>query len=146
MVTICGVVILLALIWIGLVQPLFVNSAALETRVLDKQAQLANLQELAAQVRPADASSGATAPASGESIVVIIDRTTRSRELAQYLKRNQPDGTNGVRLRFEGAPFDTLIAWLGELKNSYGMWITTANFDESDTGRVNCSLVIMRGG
>ena len=81
-----------------------------------------------------------------ESVVVIIDRTTRSRQLARYLKRNQPDGPTGVRVRFEGAPFDTLMTWIGELKNEYGMSISTANFDSGATGRVNCSLVMTKSG
>ena len=39
-----------------------------------------------------------------------------------------------------------LVTWLGELKTNYGMHISTANFDESGTGRVNCSLVVVKGG
>ena len=149
MVLVCGAVVVLALIWQLLINPLFTNTANLDKRVADKTAQLATLQEQAGQVWVADGTSGASAAPTGganQSIVVIIDRTTRSRQLAQYLKRNQPDGNSGVRLRFEGAPFDTLMEWLGELKNSYGMTVTSANFDESGTGRVNCSVVIVRSG
>ncbi len=150
MVLVCGVVIVLALIWQLLINPLFINTAKLDTRVADKTAQLTALQEQASQVWVADSTSGASsaAPTGGanQSIVVIIDRTTRSRQLAQHLKRNQPDGNSGVRLRLEGAPFDTLMEWLGELKNTYGMTVTSANFDEAGTGRVNCSVVIVRSG
>ena len=151
MVSVCGVFIVLAAIWSLGLKPLFVNGAELAERVADKQARLATMQELASQIRPAgDASSGASArPGSGasnDSIVVVIDRTTRSRQLAQYLKRNQPDGNTGVRLRFEGALFDDLVAWLGELKQNYGMTMVTANFDESASGRVNCSIVMSRAG
>jgi type II secretory pathway component PulM len=143
MVVTCGIVIVMALIWSLLIKPVYVGSAELEDRVAQKQAQLASLQELASQIN----TDGQTGIRTGsESIVVVIDRTTRSRQLAQYLKRNQPDGNASVRLRFEGAPFDVLVAWLGELKQSYGMTMVTANFDEAGTGRVNCSLVITRAG
>ena len=144
MVVACGIVIIMALTWSLLIKPVYVSSAELEDRVAQKQANLANLQELASQINT-DGQSG-TRTGSSESIVVVIDRTTRSRQLAQYLKRNQPDGNASVRLRFEGAPFDVLVAWLGELKQSYGMTMVTANFDEAGTGRVNCSLVITRAG
>jgi type II secretory pathway component PulM len=113
--------------------------------VAEKQVQLASLQELAGQITPAGSSQAGGGQDRNDSIVVVIDRTTRSRQLAQYLKRNQPDGNN-VRLRFEGAPFDVLVAWLGELKQDHGMTMITANFDEAGVGRINCSLVITRAG
>jgi general secretion pathway protein M len=141
----CGVVVVLALIWTAIIKPVYTNSAALEVRVAEKQAQLASLQELAGQITPAGSSQAGGGQNRNDSIVVIIDRTTRSRQLAQYLKRNQPDGNN-VRLRFEGAPFDVLVAWLGELKQDHGMTMITANFDEAGVGRINCSLVITKAG
>lgn len=146
MVSVCGVVIVLAVVWTGIVKPVYTGTAALEERVIQKQAQLASLQELASQLQfSRDAGSGANRGArTNDSIVVIIDRATRSRQLQQYLKRNQPDDSGGVRLRFEGAPFDALVGLLGELQRSYGMTMVSGNFDEAGTGRVNCSLVIAR--
>jgi general secretion pathway protein M len=145
MVTACAAVSILALIWTFILQPVYIGSADLESRVKEKQAQLASLQELASQIQPGNASQSGENENRNDSIVVVIDRTTRSRQLAQYLKRNQPDGNN-VRLRFEGAPFDILVAWLGELKQNHGMTMVTANFDEAGVGRINCSLVITRAG
>ena len=130
LVAVCGAFIVLALFWSLVVQPLYSGSAKLELQVSDKQAQLANLQELAAQVAPAASGNGQPTLASGESIVVVIDQTTRSSALAPYLKRNQPEGTSGVRLRFEGAPFDSLVSWLGNLNQKYGMVTVSANFDD----------------
>jgi general secretion pathway protein M len=148
MVAACAAFIVVALIWTMAIQPLFNGGAELAERVAQKQSQLTTLQEMAAQVsRASDGRSGATAMTnSNDSIVVVIDKTTRSRQLAQHLKRNQPDGNNSVRLRFEGAGFDSLVAWLGELKTNYGMTMVTASFDEAGSGRVNCSLVITRAG
>ncbi len=144
MVSVCAVFVVLAGVWSLLINPLFVNTASLRATVSDKEGQLAYLQELASTIQPG---SGDTVVMNRQdSVVVIIDRTTRSRQLARYLKRNQPDGASGVRLRFEGAPFDTLMTWIGELQNQYGMTISTANFDSSATGRVNCSLVINQNG
>lgn len=146
MVTICGAFILFALFWSLVIKPLYAGGARLEEQVAGKQSQLANLQELASQVTPAASNAGGPRISSNESIVVIIDQTTRSNSLASYLKRNQPEGTTGVRLRFEGAPFDDLVSWLGSLKQNYGMRTVSANFDEAGQGRVNCSLVLDRAG
>lgn len=141
----CSIVIGLALIWTFAIQPIFVGGAALQVRVAEKQARLANLHELASQITPGTSSRPSNVQGSRDSIVVIIDRTTRERNLASYLKRNQPEGDSGVRLRFEDAPFDELMAWIGELQN-YGMTTATANLDQAGTGRVNCSLLLSRSG
>jgi general secretion pathway protein M len=143
----CAVFIVLALIWSMVIQPLYTGRTQLAQEVATKQGQLANFQELAGRIAPTSVSGASPNPGNNdESIVVIIDRTTRNRAIASYLKRNQPEGTAGVRLRFEGAPFDELVEWLGELSQSYGLVAVTANFDEAGTGRVNCSLVLTRGG
>ena len=36
--------------------------------------------------------------------IVLVDRSTRERGLSSYLKRNQPEGNGGVRLRLETPP------------------------------------------
>lgn len=140
----CGVVIVLALIWVLGIQPLIKQSTGLQERVQNKRAQLTALHELAGQL---PAGGSAATFSSEDSIVVVIDRTTREKQLATYLKRNQPeDDSRSVRLRFEGAPFDALVSWLGELSDRYAMTVTNASFDGADAGRVNASLVIRRAG
>jgi general secretion pathway protein M len=145
MVSACAAVVVIALIWVLVIQPVLKARVDLVERAASKQTQLVSFQELAAGV---NANSGANRPAAnaGGSIVVIIDKTTRSRQLAQYLKRNQPDGNASVRLRFEGVPFDQLMSLLGELQNSHGMQTSNASFDSVGTGLVNSSLVLTRNG
>jgi general secretion pathway protein M len=128
------------------IRPIYGGSAQLKDDVATKQAQLANLQEQASHINPGNQGRSQTRPGNNDSIVVVIDRTTRERSLANYLKRNQPEGNTGVRLRFEGAPFDPLVEWLGELNRTYGMITVSASFDEAGPGRVNCSLVLNRSG
>ena len=145
MVSACAAFVVLALLWVLVVQPLLGARAQLAERVAGKQTQIANFQSLAASV---NGMGGAARPAAntGGSIVVIIDRAARDRQLARYLKRNQPDGNSSVRLRFEGAPFDQLMSLLGELENSYGMSPSNASFDSVGPGLVNSSLVLTRNG
>ena len=147
LVAVCGAFIVFALAWWLLIQPLYKGSARLAEEVAIKQAQLPNFQNMAAR---AGSDGGRTQSAlqtsSGDSIVVVIDKTTRQSGLATYLKRNQPEGDAEVRLRFEDAPFDLLITWLGELNQQHGMITLSANFDAAGPGRVNCSLVLRRAG
>jgi general secretion pathway protein M len=146
MVMVCAAFIILTLIWTMAIRPLYSGSAQLQEDVADKQAQLANLQELASQALPGRQGQAGGLQGGSDSIVVIIDRTTRERALADFLTRNQPEGESGVRLRFENAPFDPLVEWLGELNQSYGMVTVSANFDDAGAGRVNCNLVLERPG
>jgi len=141
----CGALVLVALLWTLAVRPLFERAANLDARVAQKTAQLANFQELAGQYQPAGSGRPGGLQGRNQSIVVVIDRTTRQRQLDRYLKRNQPEG-NGVRLRFEGAPFDSLVGWLGELRDRYGMTTQNASIDQAGPGRVNVSLVLNRQG
>ncbi|MEO8224761.1 MAG: type II secretion system protein GspM, partial [Gammaproteobacteria bacterium] len=79
--------------------------------------------------------------------VVVIDRSTRERGLGGNLKRNQPEGANGVRLRLENAPFDDLTTWLVEVQGTHGLATTSASFDPTgEPGRVNSNLVLERVG
>ena len=146
MVMICGAFIVMALFWTMIVRPLYSGSSQLQEDVAAKQGQLANLQELASQITPGGQVQSAARQGGNDSIVVIIDRTTRERSLANYLKRNQPEGDAGVRLRFEDAPFDPLVDWLGELSQTYGMLVVSASFDGAGVGRVNCNIVLERPG
>jgi len=146
MVSVCGAFIIAVLIWNMVIRPVYSGSAQLKETVATKQAQLANLQELASRITPASQGRPTARQGRNDSIVVVIDQTTRERSLAQYLKRNQPEGNSGVRLRFEGAPFDLLVEWLGELNQAYGMVTVSASFDEAGPGRVNCSIELKRLG
>ena len=144
LVSVCGAFIVFALIWNMVIRPLYTGSAQLQEDVASKQAQLANLQELASRVTPGSQGRPQSNVNNNDSIVVVIDRTTRERALADFLKRNQPEGESGVRLRFENAPFDPLVDWLGELSQTYGMVTVSASFDEVGAGRVNCNIVLER--
>jgi general secretion pathway protein M len=128
------------------VRPIISNAAKGHERVSDKRELLFEIERVARRIGPQN-SSGKGAPVVGnQSLVVIVDRTTRSHGLAPYLKRNQPDGSSSIRLRFEGAPFDAVIEWLGIIKNQHGLITTAVNIDKSGvTGLVNCNLTLSRG-
>jgi general secretion pathway protein M len=142
-----GIFLLVALVYMLVIQPLFSGVTRIEDRIADKEIRLSTLQEQASRISPTGGGSAAAVQGLNESLAVIIDRTTRSAKLGGYLKRNQPDSKDSVRLRFESAPFDELIKWIGQVEQQYGLVTTTASFDEAGAaGMVNCSLVLQRGG
>jgi general secretion pathway protein M len=137
----------LALIVLLIVRPLFGSAARAQARVVNKQELLAELDQVAARIGPQSTANAGGAQNGGQSLVVVVDRTTRSRGLSTFLRRNQPDGEQSIRLRFENAPFDQLIEWLGTLQAGHGLTATNATFDSAEEpGRINCTLVLARAG
>ena len=142
-----SLLLLFAIVVLGAVRPLTSKAARSTEIVADREALLAELDEVAARLGPQRGNNASASAASGQSLVLIVDRSTRSRGLAEFLVRNQPDGENKIRLRFERAPFDTLVEWLVELQVRHGLSAQSANIDKSpERGRVNCNLVLTRGG
>jgi general secretion pathway protein M len=143
LVSLAGGLLIIAVVVIVGIRPL---SAGLKTATLqlaDKRAVLADIERVAARFGPQ--TGAAAARPTGESLVVLVDRTTRSRGLGPYLKRNEPDGNDTIRLRFENVPFDELIGWLADLQMNQAIGVVSANADPGqDTGRVSANLQLSR--
>jgi general secretion pathway protein M len=145
LVTLAAVLTLFAVVVVGGLRPLAASRTAARAQLADKQAVLADIERVAARFGPQAGGAATPVQPTGESLVVLVDRTTRSRGLAGYLKRNEPDGNASIRLRFENAPFDDLIVWLAEMQTTQGIGVVTASADPSDVvGRVSANLQLSR--
>ena len=138
-----GIIAALIILWAGVWNPLFVNTAELAEDLAAKERLLADLTRL-------EATMSATAPTRrtgrGGSLVVVVDQTIRTQGLGATLKRNQPNGTDGINLTFQAASFDTLIRWLAQLNRDHGISVQSASFSEArQPGLVNSTLVLRRG-
>lgn len=144
MVIAAAATLLLAVVYLAGFRPLLNSAERNRAIVSDQQALLEELSQVAARRGPQRGTAGSSA-GRDQSLVLVVDRTTRNKGLATYLKRNQPDGTDAIRLRFEDAPFDNLLGWLVEMQSTYGVGAISANIDSSRSpGRVNCNLVLSR--
>lgn len=144
-VVIGAVVVSIALLW-GLVwAPLDKGHRELEQRVSTWERSLAELRPLASMPRPQNGSRPASAAASAQSPVVIVDTTLRSHGLGQP-KRSQPT-PNGIRVEFENVAFDKLVVWLGDLSSQYGMEVQAGSLSADTSaapGRINATLTLER--
>lgn len=137
--------LIVALIILLGVRPLMNGTERNQRMLEDKLALLADLDQAAARLGPQTNRSGTPSTAARQSLVVLVDQTTRNHGLSGNLKRNQPDGADSIRLRLENAPFDALVQWLAELQNRHGLSAVSANIDAAQArGRVNCNLVLSR--
>jgi len=147
LVMVAGVLVGITIIVTLGIRPIINQTSRGHELVDDKQALLAELSQVAQRLGPQGAGTQSAGLGSTQSLVVLVDQTTRTNGLAPYLKRNQPDGASSIRLRFENAPFDNLVEWLGQLQSQYGLSATSANIDvAAEPGRVSCNLTISRSG
>ena len=142
-----GCVVLLALLYFLLLSPFYSAIDARGRRVATKQADLAWLQGSLAEVQSLAASQPQVAGPTGESLVVLVDRTAREASLGTSLTGQTPAGDTGIRVRLENAPFDTIVQWLGVLQQQYAVAIESATIDRTATqGVVNATLTLQRAG
>ena len=113
---------------------------AAEQRVAAKRADVDYIHGVLPELRAAPLPAGG-----GQSLVAVVDRTTRDAGLATNLRGTEPSGMNGVRVRFEGAAFDQLVTWMLRIQQEYGLAIQAATLEKTDTpGRVNANLTFVR--
>jgi general secretion pathway protein M len=135
----------LALVYFAMVLPITSAAAKRAARVEQKTADLAWMRQVAPQVMAAAAAGGGAA-GSGESLVVLVDRTGRQAGLGSAIRDQSPSGEHGLRLRLEAAPFDVLITWLAVLQQQHGVSVDAATIDAgSAPGLVNASLTLVHG-
>ena len=147
LVSVAAVLLVMAMIVTLGIRPIISSTSKGHERVEEKRKLLLEIEQVAERIGPQATGGQIVASNGNQSLVVIVDSTTRNNGLAAYLKRNQPDGATSIRLRFENVPFDAIVAWLGSLQAQHGLIATTATIDKSGTpGRVNCNLTLSQIG
>lgn len=138
------IVLLTAIYMLGLA-PFYKNLSALDAGVTEKKADLAWMRSVASELQVLGASQPLVATPTGESLVVLVDRTAREAGLSSALTGQTPNGETGIRVRLEGAAFDMAMMWLANLTLSHAVDIESAQFDRTSTpGLVNVNLVLNR--
>jgi general secretion pathway protein M len=126
-----------------LVLPLYTGASRAAVRVAQKKDDLAWMRSVADELRAA----GPATEATGESLLVLIDQSARQSGLGSSLSGSQPSGTGGIRVRLDGAPFDTVVAWIALLQQQHSVMVESATIDRGSVpGAVNASLIFRKVG
>lgn len=137
-----GILVILLVFWAIVLAPLSSKVRRLSEQVEGKKSTLAWMSAAATEIR----SAGTVAASAGDpdqSLVVVIDRTARQSGLGQAITRNQPVGDDGIRVRLEGAGFDTVTQWLSQLQTTHGLSLEAATFERgSVNGTVTASITL----
>lgn len=142
LVTIAGALLGIALLYLALLAPFNKLVDTRTARVEKKRQDLAWMQSVAPTLRALAMSQPG---ASGESLVVLIDRTARQSNISNSVTAQTPNGDHGMRVRLENANFDNVILWLASLQQQFNVGVESATIDRTDkSGVVNASLVLSR--
>jgi len=134
-----GAVALVAIILFGVLMPLDSSVAKARERITKKRQDLVWMQGVA----PFLAASAPMRQNSGESLIVIVDRSARESGLGSNLAGTDPSGAGGIQVRLEKAPFDAIIGWLSRLSQQNGIGVDGATIDGAGTpGIVNAAIVL----
>lgn len=128
-----GVVLFVMIVYFLGWEPFINGLHDLRDRTHTKLQQVAWMQNAAQQIKQLQARS--TAPAqlgAGQSLLGVIDRTAKLKNLGDSVKRVQPDGSNKARVSLESANFDIVIGWLEELERHYGVGVETVTFEKRE--------------
>ena len=145
MVMAAAAVVAIAVLQIGVIAPLWGGSARLEADLVDREQLLAEVMAAERAMVRGGGRDASDIVGAEESLVVIVDRTSRAAGLGPHLRGTQPGGDDSLRVRLEQAPFERLVPWLAELGDRFGVRVDTASFDQGgEPGLVNASLVLQR--
>jgi general secretion pathway protein M len=142
-----AVVVLIAIFYTFVWEPLDTGQKALSAGVTSWERSLAELKPLIGLQQNAPGNAPVVSNAAQQTPVVIVDQTLRARGLDRALKRSQPTTSNGIRVEFDNVAFDDLILWLGDLSGQYGMQVTSGSMSasaQSAPGRINATFTLER--
>ena len=140
-----AVVLAVILVYVLAWRPWRIDVERLQQQIVAQRADLAWMRSAAQEIKRLNAAAVTQAPNRNreQSLSTLIDQTAKAAGLGTALKRVEPQGDAGLRVRLEQVSFDRMLLWLGELERDYRIEIDNAVIDrQADDGRVNARLVL----
>jgi type II secretory pathway component PulM len=135
-----GAVAAILIVIFGVLLPLDSSVAKARARITQKQADLVWMRGVAPYLA---ATASMHQSSSGESPIVIVDRSVRESGLDKSLAGTDPSGAGTIQVRMQKAPFDSIIGWLSRLAEQNGLGVDGATIDSTgDPGMVNAAIVL----
>ncbi|NBB69985.1 MAG: type II secretion system protein M [Alphaproteobacteria bacterium] len=144
LISIAGLVLVLALTYVWIWEPLAEARQAERERIAQQQALL-NWLEAVAPLAQRLRSSSRPSPDSGErSLLGLADETARAAGLAGAMARIEPTGDGEVRVWLEGADFVAVMGWLESFSRSRPVQVSQLQVDRAGAdGQVNVRVTLV---
>ena len=136
-----GAAVAIAIVFWGfIVRPMRAEIATLRSTVDTNQRLLVDVARIES-TQPAGSAS--VRQGVDQTLVVIVDDTARTHGID--FPRTRANGPSGVDVTFQGASFDSLVAWLLVLHATYGVDVESASFSSARApGLVNGQISLRR--
>lgn len=144
---IAGAIVLIALIYLLIVEPVLKNHADLSNQVKAQQNTLAWMQQTSQRVKQLQKVSQSEPGSVSHqgSLLALMESSSQQSNMRKPIQRMEPEGKNGVKLWLEDADFDNLIRWVGELSYNQGVVVTRATISRGESpGEIDSRLSLQR--
>jgi general secretion pathway protein M len=146
-----GATVLLAMVLYAAVWHPFATRHARLAQVVGEQRELLAWMEATAaqmaELRARDGGGGRPGLAQGQSLLTVVDTSTRAAAIAGQVTRVQPEGADGVRVWLDKVAFARLIAWLTRLQLEAAVDIESITVEPAERpGEVNARIGLRRPG
>lgn len=143
MVAAAAAVAVIVVFYLAVWEPLYRGAADLERRIAAERELTARVAALSAEAERLRATGGGEIEGRGDSLLSIVDRSSREAGLADAVQRIQPEGGDRAAVTLEAAGFNRIIFWLHDLERRYGVTVsavTVTRGDEEGTIQARMSL------
>jgi len=139
-----AVLLVLLLLYVMIWEPIAGKYTGLKDSVASQQQTLAWMRQASGQIKALQGTAtGSAGGLGGRSLLAVVDQSARAGGLGVAIKRIEPDGTRSVKVWLEGAAFDPMIVWLGQLNKRYQIEPTIITLEPVGDGRVNARLTLL---
>ena len=148
MMVIAGAIALGLLVFYAAVWDPLTSSASSKTAAVEEQQKLLQwMQKSAEEVKRLHPAGGVAAQLPpGQSLLGVIDQTSKGANLGGAVKRVKPEGENKVSVWLEEAGFDDTMQWLENLHRTYGVEVDNIVIDRKTTPGKVAARIEFTGG
>lgn len=141
-----AVVTTAALFFLMVWEPLVTANENLSQQVISAQELNNWLADVEIEVADLRASGRrGTLKGRNQSLLSVVDQTSRTAGLGDAVRRIQPEGDNQAQVSLEAAGFNKMLFWLGELEKNYGIRATAVTLTRDDKpGLVQARITLTR--
>ncbi len=126
--------------YLFLIEPNIEQRQRVEQSIANQQEDLSWMRQAAEEVKQLK-NSGVKKSGRGQSLLSVVDQSTKRHKLDKGIKRIQPEGSK-VRVSFEEISFNKMVVWLSDLEKS-GYNVQGAVIERgAEQGRVTARIVI----
>lgn len=134
-----------ALFYVAVWQPLHTGAAEIEQRIQRQRELAIHVTTLGAEAARLRARSQGNFRSENKSLLAIVNRTSRDAGLGSAIQRIQPAGPDKAAVTIEAASFNTMVRWLRQLQQKYGVTISALNVVRGENeGRIEARMTLER--